>query len=90
MLPTLVPGEEVLALRRWRPVRVGDVVVFHVESVSSGLLVKRCVARHGGTIEVRGDNPSFSTDSRNFGLVPTRNVRYLVWLDRGAGKSRPI
>ena len=81
MLPTLLPGQEVLALRRWRRVRVGDVVVVHVEGRGPDLLVKRCAARHGRSLELRGDNPAFSTDSRDFGPVPERNVRYLVWLD---------
>jgi len=29
-------------------------------------------------LDLRGDNPVFSTDSRTFGLVPSRHIRYLV------------
>jgi len=81
MLPTLVPGEEVLALRRWRRVRVGDVVVVPDPRRSGRLLVKRCVARRGRQLDLRGDNPDFSTDSRSFGLVDAASVTHLVWLE---------
>jgi nickel-type superoxide dismutase maturation protease len=84
MMPTFPDGTTLLAVRRWRAVRVGDVVVAPDPREPGRLLLKRCVARQGGLLDIRGDNPSFSTDSRNFGLVPARQVRYLV---RDAGRE---
>ncbi len=78
MLPTYVEGEVLTAVRRWRRVRVGDVVVVRDPRDSSRWLIKRCVARRGARVDVRGDNEIASTDSRDFGLVPSRDVRYLV------------
>ena len=78
MVPTLVPGERVTALRPWRRVRVGDVVVLRDPRDVDRWIVKRCVARQGRLLEIRGDNPAASTDSRDFGLVRARAVRYLV------------
>ncbi|HEV2427609.1 MAG TPA: S26 family signal peptidase, partial [Acidimicrobiales bacterium] len=72
MLPTFVPGERLTAVRRWRRVRAGDVVVVRDPRDESRWLLKRCVERVGGTLELRGDNPSTSTDSRDFGRVPVR------------------
>ena len=78
MLPTYVPGEILTALRKWRRVRVGDVVVVHDPRAPSRWLLKRCVARQGALLDLRGDNELASTDSRDFGLVTGKSVRYLV------------
>ncbi|MFZ1063635.1 MAG: S26 family signal peptidase [Acidimicrobiales bacterium] len=78
MLPTYLPGETVTAVRRWRPVRVGDVVVLRDPRDPSRWLLKRCVARSGAALEVRGDNRDASTDSREFGPIRARDVKWLV------------
>jgi len=78
MLPTYVPGETVTAVRRWRAVRVGDVVVVRDPRVPSRWLLKRCVARAGDALDVRGDNLDASTDSRDFGPIRARDVQWLV------------
>jgi hypothetical protein len=78
MLPTYRPDEKVTVLRRWRSVRVGDIVVLHSPSGDGGWILKRCVARSGSMLDLRGDNAPGSTDSRDFGLVPSRAVAYLV------------
>jgi nickel-type superoxide dismutase maturation protease len=78
MLPTYVAGEVLTAIRRWRRVRVGDVVVVRDPRDASRWLLKRCVARQGSMLDVRGDNEYASTDSREFGLVASTDVRYLV------------
>ncbi len=41
-------------------------------------LLKRCVKRVGTLLDLRGDNAEASTDSRDFGLVPSRDVAYIV------------
>jgi len=78
MLPTYVPGELLTALVKWRRVRVGDVVVVRDPRDPSRWLLKRCRARHGALLDLRGDNEGASTDSREFGLIPGSQVRYLV------------
>ena len=78
MLPTYVSGEVLTAVRKWRRVRVGDVVVVRDPRDGSHWLLKRCVARDGSRVDVRGDNEDASTDSRDFGLVSSKDVRYLV------------
>jgi nickel-type superoxide dismutase maturation protease len=78
MSPTYVPGERLTALRRWRPIRPGDVVVVRDPRNYSRWLLKRCVAKVGTQIDLRGDNPDASTDSREFGLVASRAIAYIV------------
>ncbi|MHB8681506.1 MAG: nickel-type superoxide dismutase maturation protease [Acidimicrobiales bacterium] len=74
MLPTLEPGDRLL-FRRRRRVRVGDLVAVPDPRSAGRLLVKRVHACGDGFVEVRGDNPAASTDSRAFGLVPRTAVR---------------
>jgi hypothetical protein len=78
MLPTYVPGERLTALRRWRRVHVGDIVVVRDPRVEDRWLLKRCVARDGDQLDLRGDNASASTDSREFGLVANGEVKWIV------------
>ncbi len=78
MWPTARPGERLTAVRRWRPVRAGDVVVVRDPREPSRWLLKRCAGRVGAMVDLRGDNPAASTDSRDFGLVPARDVKWLV------------
>lgn len=78
MVPTYVPGERLTALRRWRRVRPGDVVVVRDPRNPGRWLIKRCVGRVGSQLDLRGDNVDASTDSRDFGLVPARYVAWIV------------
>jgi nickel-type superoxide dismutase maturation protease len=78
MEPTYLPGEKVTALRHWRRVRVGDVVVVRDPRGEDRWLLKRCVAREGSRLDLRGDNPNASTDSRDFGLVEGHDVAWVV------------
>ena len=89
MLPTLLPGQTVMATRRWRPVRVGDVVVLPDPHDGDRLIVKRVTRRQGGQLELAGDNPEFSTDSRDFGPVKSSAVQYIVWRRQDDVKLRP-
>jgi nickel-type superoxide dismutase maturation protease len=82
MAPTYLPGERLTAFRRWRRVHEGDVVVVRDPRNPSRWLLKRCVERVGSLLDLRGDNAQASTDSRDFGLVPIRNVIYIVLASR--------
>lgn len=87
MSPTYVPGERLTALRRWRPIRVGDVVVVRDPRDPSRWLLKRCVEKVGAELELRGDNASASTDSREFGLVAAHAVAYLAVHPKPRGEA---
>jgi nickel-type superoxide dismutase maturation protease len=78
MMPTYQPGEQLTALRRWRRVRPGDVVVVRDPRDTERWLLKRCVERTGAMLDLRGDNAEASTDSRVFGLIANRDVVYIV------------
>ena len=75
MRPTLVPGDRLLVWRTHRAVP-GRLVVVPDPRLPRRHLVKR-VARvlADGTVEVRGDNPAASTDSRAFGRVARADIR---------------
>lgn len=89
MAPTYRPGERLTVVRLVRA-RVGDVVVAPDPRSSERWLLKRCVAREDGRLELRGDNPSASTDSRDFGSLPASRVRWRVarafWRPNGADR----
>ncbi|MEV0268770.1 S26 family signal peptidase [Hamadaea sp. NPDC050747] len=95
MAPTLRSGDAVLARRRGRGVRPGDVVVARFPARPDiGLVIKRAVRRQGDGWWVEGDNVFVADDSRAYGvaLVEARVVaRY--WprpaVFRGRGEHRP-
>lgn len=76
MTPTLVPGRVLLAVRP-RKVRAGDVVIVHHDGIDK---VKRVKDISFGKVFLTGDNPAYSTDSRDFGWLPIEHViGRLVW-----------
>lgn len=74
MAPTLAPGDRLLVVRGRRP-RAGDLVAVADPRRPGRLLVKRVAGQHLGLLDLRGDNPAASTDSRSFGPVPPSAVR---------------
>ena len=83
MAPTLLPGDWLLvdpeAYRSRRP-EPGDLVLVPDPRLPERLLVKRVDARDGeGRLQVRGDDPSVSTDSRDFGPVDPAWVEGRPW-----------
>ncbi len=73
MIPTLMPGDEVLVdtrVYRGRSPQVGEIVVAQRPDRQEVVLIKRVAERlPDGRLIVRGDNPAASTDSVQFGPV---------------------
>lgn len=89
MLPTLRPGDRLLAVRAKRA-RPGQLVVVRDPRSPERMLVKRLVAMQGGGAVVRGDNALASTDSVVLGPVRiTATVVYRYFpADRSGRLSR--
>jgi nickel-type superoxide dismutase maturation protease len=79
MLPTLLPGDRVLVIAGFGPlrpqVRVGDLVALSDPRDAERTMIKRVASFEGGGVVVRGDNEAGSTDSRHFGPVSRRALR---------------
>ena len=73
MQPALEPGDRLLVVPSAH-LRVGQVVAVADPRGSGRLLVKRVGALRGSQVEVLGDNPGASTDSRHFGPVERNMV----------------
>jgi signal peptidase I len=63
---------------RHRLVRRGALVVLSEPGRREHLIIKRVTAVTPEGVEVTGDDPGWSIDSRTFGTVPHRAVRRLV------------
>jgi nickel-type superoxide dismutase maturation protease len=76
MRPTLEPGDRLVVRRagRRRVYRPGELVAVRDPRRPGRLLVKRVAAVGPEGLDVRGDNPAESTDSRQFGPVGHRDV----------------
>jgi len=93
MAPTLLPGDRLLA-ESWtyarRAPRAGEVVIATDPRAAGREVIKRvCVLGDGG-VDLRGDLPTSSTDSRHFGRVPASSIRWRVgvryWPPARAGR----
>ncbi len=69
MQPALRPGDRLL-VASWLAPREGDIVVFRDPEAHNTFVVKRVRRLSADNVEVRGDNPYVSRDSRHFGPVP--------------------
>ncbi|MGH3665436.1 MAG: S26 family signal peptidase [Egibacteraceae bacterium] len=88
MAPTLLPGERLLIHRTGR-LRRGDLVVVADPAAAGRLVVKRVAAAPGQQVTVDGsvlaagprevvvlgDNAAHSTDSRDYGPLPTTTIK---------------
>ncbi|HUF32886.1 MAG TPA: nickel-type superoxide dismutase maturation protease [Acidimicrobiales bacterium] len=87
MRPALEPGERLVVLRGLRP-RVGDVVAAPDPRCPGRIVVKRVAAVGPDGVELAGDHPAASTDSRTFGPVERRRVLgRAVWRYAPAGRT---
>ena len=73
MLPALAPGQTVL-VEPGAPISEGDVVVLLHPNRPDFVLIKRVQSRNADGLWVIGDNPSESTDSRDFGRIQPHRV----------------
>ncbi len=73
MRPAFAPGDRLLVVGPW-PARTGDVVALPDPRDRGRLLVKRVGRTGPQELEVLGDNPGASTDSRHFGPVRRRDL----------------
>ena len=107
MRPTLEAGDVVVTLPlpsgpplpaawrgRWRDrwLTPGRIVVLADPARPDHRIVKRIAAVHPDGLEVRGDDPGWSIDSRVFGRVPPAQVRRVVlarWSWRRPGLAAP-
>lgn len=78
MIPTYAPGEYVWAVRRFAPLRVGDVVAVANVGGISGEVVKRVSDITGQQVALRGDNEAVSVDSRHFGLIDMAEICWII------------
>lgn len=69
MLPTLRPGDRLLALRLRRQPRPGEIVLAPDPRDPKRELVKRVLSVDASGVTLRGDNPAVSTDARVFGAI---------------------
>jgi nickel-type superoxide dismutase maturation protease len=69
MRPSFLPGDRLLVVAGLS-IRPGHVVALEDPRASGRLMIKRVRAARPEGVDVRGDNPGASTDSRHFGLVP--------------------
>ena len=89
MLPTLRPGDRLLARPR-RRIHPGELVAVPDPRRPDRLLVKRVEGIIGEEVYLAGDNPAASTDSRTFGTVARSSVagqvRWRYWPPDRAGR----
>lgn len=76
MYPVLEPGALVIALRK-RRYHEEDVIILLHNGIEK---IKRIWMVRAGHYDVRGDNPSRSTDSRQFGLIKHEAIAgKIIW-----------
>lgn len=99
MAPTLLPGDWLVVERRTyarRAPRPGEIVLAADPRDPSRELIKRVTAvdAAAGTLELRGDAPDESTDSRTFGAIRIPDVAWRVvaryWPPARAGRIQDI
>lgn len=87
MAPNYRPEQVVLALRPWRELVIGDVIVFQHDKLEK---IKRIRSLHDDGVYVIGDNASASSDSSVFGLITYQSVAAIVvWPRRLPLLSQP-
>ena len=78
MAPTLRQGDRLLTVRGGRHPRPGRLALAPDPRVPDRLLIKRVAAVADGRVDLRGDDPHASTDSRTFGVLTGTVVHGVV------------
>ncbi len=78
MKPTLRPGQIVWA-HEVRQFRAGQVVIAFVDGRE---VIKRIESIENGQVYLVGDNPEYSTDSREYGSIPDTKIEGVVFWPR--------
>lgn len=79
MLPALRPGSIAVGWTYYRKLRPGQIIVFRHDRKDKIKRISK-VSENGATLQVLGDNPSGSTDSRHFGPIDIQTVKaIIVW-----------
>lgn len=77
MLPSLMPGQVVIGVRRPKRLRPGQIVIISHDGLEK---VKRIQGMRSNQVFVQGDNRAKSTDSRSFGWLPAAAVQArVIW-----------
>ncbi len=77
MLPTLQSGDSILVVNdyyRTHPPQIGELVLCEHPHRSGYRMVKRIVNITSSGVDVHGDNPAQSTDSRHFGPITLEHL----------------
>jgi len=83
MSPNLKPGRIILGLSLGKP-KVGELIIFNHDGLEK---IKRVDKIETNTVFVLGDNPSQSTDSRQFGNVDSSQIIARVLWPRNSIKT---
>jgi nickel-type superoxide dismutase maturation protease len=68
--------DDILLVQRPSKLAVGDVVIAAHPFKESITVLKRIVGiEEDGRVELRGDDPDESSDSRSFGIIPRDHIR---------------
>jgi len=98
MAPSLLPGDRLLVeshTYQSRGPRPGEVVLAPDPREPERELIKRVasVDAAAAAVDLRGDAPAASTDSREFGAVPVSDIRWRAvfryWPPQRAGRLAP-
>lgn len=79
MLPVLPPGTLVFGLRRYRQLKLGQVVIIEHDGKEK---IKRISQLKNNLVYLLGDHENGSTDSRNFGWLSAESVVAIVLFPR--------
>lgn len=84
MLPSIRSGDIVVG---WRGViRPGSVVIARARGRE---VIKRVYSIEGDNVDVRGDNPENSTDSREFGLLKISDILGVIMIHFATSRPAP-
>ncbi len=81
MYPAYKAGETIFVSKS-KNFNIGDVVVASHPHKKNQLILKRIHGIEGNLMELWGDNPKESSDSRQFGKIERSSIKYKVILPK--------